>query len=59
MNQELLRLVDGLARDRNIDREVMLDDLEAAMLSQFKPAKLDGEPTKSRVAIPYQFRLDG
>jgi len=33
--------------------------LEAAMLSQFKPAKLDGEPTKSRVAIPYQFRLDG
>ena len=33
--------------------------LEAAMLSQFKPAKLEGELTKSRVAIPYQFRLDG
>jgi TonB family protein len=33
--------------------------LEAAMHSQFKPANLDGAPTKSRVAIPYQFKLDG
>ena len=33
--------------------------LEAAALCQFKPAKLEGKPTKSRVAIPYQFRLEG
>ena len=33
--------------------------LEAATLCQFKPAKLEGKPTKSRVAIPYQFRLEG
>ena len=38
MSQELLRLVDGLARDKNIDREVVLDDLEAAMLSAIRKA---------------------
>jgi N utilization substance protein A len=43
MNQELLRLVDGLARDKNIDREVMLDDLEAAMLSALRKANPDCE----------------
>ena len=38
MSQELLRLVDGLARDKNIDREVVLDDLEAATLSAIRKA---------------------
>lgn len=32
--------------------------LAAAATCEFKPARLDGEPTKSRVAIPYQFRLE-
>ncbi|MGC9453224.1 MAG: transcription termination factor NusA [Phycisphaerae bacterium] len=36
MNQELLRIVDGLARDKNIDREVILEDLEAAMVSAIR-----------------------
>ena len=36
MNQELLRIVDGLARDKNIDREVVLEDLEAAILSAIR-----------------------
>jgi len=36
MSQELLRIVDGLARDKNIDREVVLEDLEAAMLSAIR-----------------------
>jgi N utilization substance protein A len=36
MNQELLRIVDGLARDKNIDRETVLEDLEAAMLSAIR-----------------------
>lgn len=31
--------------------------LEAAARCEFEPAKLEGAPTKSRVAIPYQFRL--
>jgi len=38
MSQELLRLVDGLARDKNIDREMVLDDLEAATLSAIRKA---------------------
>jgi len=33
MNQELLRIVDGIARDKNIDRESIFEDLEAAMES--------------------------
>ena len=32
--------------------------LDAALQSKFKPAKLEGKPTKSQVAVPYQFRLD-
>ena len=33
MNSELLRLVDNIARDKNIERESILADLEAAMAS--------------------------
>ena len=40
MNQELLRIVDGLARDKNIDRETVLEDLEAAMLSAIRKANV-------------------
>ena len=38
MNQELLRIVDGLARDKNIDKETVFEDLEAAMLSAIRKA---------------------
>ena len=43
MNQELLRIVDGLARDKNIDRETVFEDLEAAMLSAIRKANPDTE----------------
>ena len=43
MNQELLRIVDGLARDKNIDREIVLEDLEAAMLSALRKAHAQAE----------------
>jgi N utilization substance protein A len=33
MNQELLRIVDNIARDKNIDRESIFQDLESAMIS--------------------------
>jgi N utilization substance protein A len=33
MSQELLRIVDNIARDKNIDRESIFQDLEAAMVS--------------------------
>jgi N utilization substance protein A len=36
MNQELLRMVDNVAKERNIDREVVFADLEAAMVSAAK-----------------------
>jgi len=38
MNQELLRIVEGIARDRNIDKEVVYLDLEAAMVSAIRKA---------------------
>ncbi|MBI9017775.1 MAG: transcription termination/antitermination protein NusA [Phycisphaerae bacterium] len=33
MNQELLRIVDGIARDKNISRDSILADIEVAMVS--------------------------
>jgi N utilization substance protein A len=33
MNQELVRIVDNIARDKNIDREAIFQDLETAMVS--------------------------
>jgi len=42
MNQELLRIVDNIARDKNIDRESIFIDLEEAMVSAAR--KHFGEP---------------
>src|SRR6476660_1269022 len=36
MNQDLLRIVDGICREKNIDREGFLLDLETAMSSAVK-----------------------
>ena len=33
MNSETLRILDSIARDRNIDREILITDLEQAMIS--------------------------
>lgn len=33
MNQELVRIIDNIARDKNIDREAIFADLESAMVS--------------------------
>ena len=33
MNPETLRILDSIARDRNIDRELLIEDLEQAMIS--------------------------
>jgi N utilization substance protein A len=40
MNQELLRIVESISRDKNIDKETVLEDLEAAMLSAIRKAHL-------------------
>ncbi|MCK4752096.1 MAG: transcription termination factor NusA, partial [Planctomycetes bacterium] len=42
MSQELLRIVDNIARDKNIDRESIFADLEEAMVSAAR--KHFGEP---------------
>lgn len=42
MNQELLRIVDNIARDKNIDKESIFVDLEEAMISAAR--KHFGEP---------------
>jgi N utilization substance protein A len=42
MNQELLRIVENIARDKNIERESIFADLEEAMISGVR--KHFGEP---------------
>ncbi|MBS3733315.1 MAG: transcription termination/antitermination protein NusA [Phycisphaerae bacterium] len=49
MNQDLLRLVDGLARDKNIDRETVLEDLEAAVYSAIRKSHVDTEDITVRI----------
>ncbi len=49
MNQELLRIVDGIARDKNIDRDVVFEDLEAAMLSAIRKAYTRVEDVEVRI----------
>ena len=39
MNQELIRLVEGIAREKNINPEVVYEDLEAAMYSAIRKAR--------------------
>jgi N utilization substance protein A len=47
MNQELLRIVDNIARDKNIDKESIFVDLEEAMVSAAR--KHFGEPESNIV----------
>ena len=48
MNQELIRIVDNIARDKNIDKESLFIDLEEAMVSAVR--KHFGEP-ESKIAV--------
>lgn len=48
MNQELVRIVDNIARDKSIDRESIFVDLEEAMVSAVR--KHFGEPD-SKIAV--------
>jgi len=48
MSQEILRIVDNIARDKNIDRESIFVDLEEAMVSAIR--KHSGEPD-SNIAV--------
>ena len=47
MNQELIRIVDNISRDKNIDKESIFVDLEEAMVSAVR--KHFGEPESTIV----------
>lgn len=48
MSQEITRIVDNIAHDKNIDRESIFADLEEAMVSAVR--KQFGEP-ESEIAV--------
>jgi len=45
MSQDLLRIIDGICREKNIEREGFIADLEAAMVSAIKKARETEEAT--------------
>ena len=49
MNQELLRIVESISRDKNIDSETVFEDLEAAMLSAIRKANAHTEDISVRI----------
>ncbi len=49
MNQELLRIVENIARDKNIDKESIFQDLESAMVSAAR--KYFGSPTAEDIIV--------
>jgi len=49
MNQELLRIVEGIARDKNIDAETVFEDLEAAMFSAIRKQNPQAEDVVVRI----------
>jgi N utilization substance protein A len=49
MNQELLRIVDGIARDKNIDRDTVFEDLEAAMFTAIRKANTHTDDIVCRI----------
>ena len=46
MSQELLRIVENIARDKNIDKESIFRDLEEAMISAVRKHFGDHRKTK-------------
>ena len=51
MNQELVRIVDNIARDKNIERESIFQDLEAAMISAVRKYFGTTQETESDVTV--------
>ena len=49
MNNDLLRLVDAISRDKNIEKDLVYEDLETAMVSAARKAY--GHPRKLKVYV--------
>ncbi len=68
MNQELLRIVDAVSREKRIEKEVVFADLEAAMISAMRKAygandevqvyidRMTGDITASRNGVPLEMK---
>lgn len=51
MSQELIRIVDGIARDKNIEREQIYADIEQAIASGFRKHFDTEDTTEFQVAL--------
>ena len=51
MNQDLLRIIDSICRDKNIDREGFIADLEGAMASAVRKAYDDIEDAEVKLDL--------
>jgi N utilization substance protein A len=51
MNQELIRIVDGIARDKNIEREQIYTDIEQAIASALRKQHNTEDTTEFRVTL--------
>ena len=51
MNQDLLRIIDSICRDKNIDRESFVTDLENAMSSAIRKAHEDAEEAEVKLDL--------
>lgn len=49
MSAELLRIVDGLARDKNIEKELVLQDIEMAMETAVRKKYVDAEVVRVEI----------
>ena len=51
MNQELIRIVDGIARDKNIEREQIYTDIEQAIASALRKQHNTEDTTEFKVVL--------
>ncbi len=51
MNQDLLRIIDSICRDKNIDRDGFIADLEGAMASAVRKAYDDEEDAEVTIDL--------
>src|SRR5687767_11773417 len=51
MNQELIRIVDGIARDKNIEREQIYTDIEQAIASALRKQHNTEDTTEFKVTL--------
>ncbi|MBK9128732.1 MAG: transcription termination factor NusA [Phycisphaerales bacterium] len=51
MNQEMMRIIDSIARDKNIERDVLIGDIEQAMIGALKKNYDDTEDVQVKLDV--------